>query len=550
MLPRPAMLTIQKLFRFKTLPALLLVVLLAGCKPPGPKALLDGQRHLERGRVEMAIERLQVATQLMPTNAHAWNYLGIACHQGGQVSNAVVAYQRALQLDADLSEARMNLGTLWLESGRMAEAKAEFTAYHLRRPNDPEGFKQLALAELQGREFASAESHVRKALQLNDADAGAWNTLGLIQLQQRQPQAAAQSFETAVNRDERLAAARINLAVVLHQQLGSPEAALKHYRRYLEIKPRPADAADIERVVAQLTAELSPQPAAPATLPAVSAPPVAASAGQREPVKTTSSERVAASTKPPTPAKPVAAPKPAPREIAAPTSVVNAASPTTQRNEASVETTHTAASEPAPAPSEWRRDVTPLPGDRPRARYNAVAIRTATEDAVANEPESADGTVARRRASEFAAKGQAAMRARRFGEAADAFKAATAVDPGWFQAQLNYSGAAIEAGRTGEAILAARRAVALQADSLAARFNLALAQRQAGQWREAAMQLEQILSRKPGDERALLTLGNLCAEELAQLERARGYYLKLLEINPGHPQAAAIHTWLRQNPGK
>lgn len=140
------------------------------------------------------------------------------------------------------------------------------------------------------------------------------------------------------------------------------------------------------------------------------------------------------------------------------------------------------------------------------------------------------------------------MQRRRYAEATDAFKAACDADAGWFQAHLNCSGAAIEAGRTSEAIFAARRALALQPGSTSARFNLALAQTQAGQWRDAAAQLEQVLAREPTDERALLTLANLCAEELAQPGKARDYYVKLLEINPGHPQAGSIQRWLKQNP--
>ena len=544
MLPRPPMLTILNRFMFKAPLLVLAVALQAGCKPPGPKALLDGKRHLEKGRVEIAIERLQVATQLMPTNAHTWNYLGIACHQGGLASNAVVAYQRALQLDADLSEARINLGTLWLESGRVTEAKAEFTAYNLRRPNDPEGFKQLALAEWKGGELVAAEAHVRKALQLADRDAVSWNTLGLIQLQLDQPQAAAQSFEQALRCDERLVAARFNLAVVLHHQLKNHEAARRHYRHYVASKPRPADADAVEQVIAKLSEELALRPVPVAALPAPPVTPTVNKRGSASAV-TVASPPPPASVKSVTSPKPVVASTPTPRPAAQPApSVVNARSTAVQPqvNAGSV------ASEPAELQPAGRRDVTPLPGDRPRVRYDAEAIRSATETVVVVSQESKPGTAARRRAEEFSAKGQRAMQRRRYAEATDAFKAACDADAGWFQAHLNCSGAAIEAGRTSEAIFAARRALALQPGSTSARFNLALAQTQAGQWRDAAAQLEQVLARKPTDERALLTLANLCAEELAQPGKARDYYVKLLEINPGHPQAGSIQRWLKQNP--
>ena len=200
MLPRPPMATKKNHAALKLLFAVVCVALLAGCKPPGPKALHDGKRLLEQGRALEAIERLQVATELLRTNAQAWNYLGVAYHQAGQWTNATAAYNRALLASPDLMEARLNLGALHLELGRAAEAKSQFTAYTLSRPNAAEGFQRLASAELQLRETAIAELHARKSLQLDDASAEAWNTLGLIQLQRARPRDAAQSFTAALQK--------------------------------------------------------------------------------------------------------------------------------------------------------------------------------------------------------------------------------------------------------------------------------------------------------------------------------------------------------------
>src|SRR5688572_1841645 len=72
--------------------ALLLAVLMAGCTPPGPRALLDGKRLLDEGKYPQAVEKLKIATSLLTTNAHAWNYLGLAYHCENQPANAAVAY--------------------------------------------------------------------------------------------------------------------------------------------------------------------------------------------------------------------------------------------------------------------------------------------------------------------------------------------------------------------------------------------------------------------------------------------------------------------------
>lgn len=272
MLPRLPMATKKNHAAFKLLAIVSIAAVLAGCKPPGPKALLDGKRLLEKGRTAEAIERLQVATDLMRTNAQAWNYLGVAYHQAGQAVNASNAYRRALLISSDLMEARLNLGTLFFEMGRPAEAKSEFNTYTLSRPNVAEGFQRLAAAELQLRELAQAELHVQRALKLDDDNAEAWNTQGMILLQRSRPRDAALSFTTALKKNRAFAAAMLNLAIV-YQQLGDRPTALTLYRQYVVQTPRPADADAVMEVIRQLQAELTPARTPAAVAPAV-APPV------------------------------------------------------------------------------------------------------------------------------------------------------------------------------------------------------------------------------------------------------------------------------------
>src|SRR5512133_1846916 len=129
---------IQSAKHLAILAALLLA--LTGCGPPGPRALLEGKKLLESGKAQAAAERLKEATALMPTNALAFNYLGLACHEAGQSAEAERAYSRALSLNHELAEVRFDLGCLFLADNKLEKAKSEFIAFTLRRPNLPEGF--------------------------------------------------------------------------------------------------------------------------------------------------------------------------------------------------------------------------------------------------------------------------------------------------------------------------------------------------------------------------------------------------------------------------
>src|SRR3984957_3261549 len=110
-------------------------VALAGCGPAGSHALLKGKKLLDEGDYADAADEFKAATEVMTTNAEAWNYLGVAEEHAGQYEESASAYQRALELDRDLTEAHYNLGCLWLDQNRLSDAVGEFTVYTLRRVN-------------------------------------------------------------------------------------------------------------------------------------------------------------------------------------------------------------------------------------------------------------------------------------------------------------------------------------------------------------------------------------------------------------------------------
>src|ERR1017187_3462534 len=90
------------LISFNVCALVLLLALLAGCTPPGPRALLEGKRLLDEGKYKEAIQQLKTATSLLGgTNALAWNYLGVAYQNAGDLAEAERAYRRALALKND-----------------------------------------------------------------------------------------------------------------------------------------------------------------------------------------------------------------------------------------------------------------------------------------------------------------------------------------------------------------------------------------------------------------------------------------------------------------
>jgi len=453
--------------RFGLLNMIAWLALLAGCTPPGPRALLEGKRLIDGGQYPQAIQKLKAATELLGrTNAVAWNYLGLAYQHAGAVTDAELAYQKALKLDHDLIEVRFNLGCLWLGENKLEAAKGEFTAYTMHRPNAAEGFLKLGTTQLRAREPGAAEKSFNEALRLNPQNPEAMNGLGLAKLQRGRAAEAAQCFEGALKQQPNYRPALLNLAIVSHQHLRDRQLALQKYREYLALKPAPANADALAAIVRQLELELYTPVRHPVT-------------------------NVAAPLKPN-----ASAPKPEPAATISPP-----------------------ASSPAGAPARYTYK-SPAP---PSAGNHEDALRSFGQ-------------------------GAQAYKARQLPEAMSAYRLAAQEDPSLFEAHYNLGLVATETGNLTLALASYENALAIRPTSLDARYNFALVLRQANYPADAAHELEKVLGTYPNETRAHLALGNLYVQQLGQPAKAREHYLKALEVEPQHPQATAIRTWLRDHP--
>jgi tetratricopeptide (TPR) repeat protein len=250
--------------------AVLLVVMLTGCTPPGVRALLDGDRLIGAGKHAPAIDRLKLATEMAPPRARpqAWNFLGLAYHGNRQVAEAIQCYQRALQLDPNFAAPHFNLGCLFLEQNNPERAAIELGTYTVQQRNDPAGWAQLGSAHLRGRQFDQAEQEFRAALKLNAASAEALNGLGIVQLQRRRQDQSVEMFRAALKVQPDYAPAVLNLGIVHQHYFNDRQTALRHYREYLQLNPPAVKAGPVQNLARQLELELAPVvKTAPTNLP-------------------------------------------------------------------------------------------------------------------------------------------------------------------------------------------------------------------------------------------------------------------------------------------
>jgi tetratricopeptide (TPR) repeat protein len=549
-----------------------LALVLAGCTPSGPRALLKGKKHLENGDYVAAVEQFKTATTLLATNAAAWNYYGVALQGAGQPVDAANAYHRALDLDRELIEARLNLGMLFMEQNQPDAAKTEFTACTLRRPNEPTAWLKLGLAQLRLREIVPAERSFSAVLTLKTNEAQAYNGLGLARIQRNRPQEAVQFFIAAVQSQPDFAPAILNLATVNQQYLHDDKAALEYFRKYLALTPHPANWNEVNAIVADLektsaptgVAVVAPAPA-PAPAPKNVAPaPAAVAEAKPQPKASTPAPH------PTLPPRASEAPRPAvaapAQAVQVPTETKIVAKPveTTARTEPKTavarESTSAAARPAATAgPKYVSTGVTPLPGETSHPTPEVAPPKPAPVTYIPPSPVNFPRYVYlsprvpaagdRSAASQAFVRAQAAEREKKWTAASGYYRQAAALDPSWFEAQYNAAVLAQRLQNYAEACASYETALALKPDSQDARYNFALALKAAGYAPDAAAELKKVLAVKSDEVRAHLALANLCAQSLHDPAQARVHYLKVLELDPKNPRATDIRYWLVANPG-
>ena len=200
-----------------------------------------GVTLFQKGKGDEAIVHFQKALELNPDCVDAHNSLGGALLQKGKEDEAITHFQKALELNPDYVDAHINLGNVLLQKGSVDEAITHFQKVLQVIPDFAEAHYNLGYALLQKGSVDEAITHFQKALQLKPDYAEAHNNLGGALLQKGDGDEAIAHFQKALQIKPDYAEAHYNLGSALFHQ-GNGNEAIAHYQKALEIKPDYAEA--------------------------------------------------------------------------------------------------------------------------------------------------------------------------------------------------------------------------------------------------------------------------------------------------------------------
>lgn len=197
--------------------------------------------YRQTGRIHEALEPLEHAVRISPSDAEAHNNLGNVLRELGRLLEAESSFRSAVSLRPDLVEAHINLGVTLNALGRTKEAEASYREAIRLQPNNADAQNNLGKVLKNLGSFVEAEACYREAIRLNPALVEAHVNLGVV-LNSVGRQAEAETFyREAIRLNPGLAEAHSNLGVMLND-LGRLTEAESCYREAIRLKPAYAEA--------------------------------------------------------------------------------------------------------------------------------------------------------------------------------------------------------------------------------------------------------------------------------------------------------------------
>ena len=205
-----------------------------------------GHCHFEQGRYLEAAGDFSACVACGPE--YAWSHFNraLALARAGRLLDAKVSYDRALELDPDLVEARVDRALVELELDRTEEALADLRTAVAAGRREAGVLSALGetLARLGRRD--EAEAMFRDLLTSHPDNVVARVARGMTRLD-RDPPGARQDFTAALGKDPRNALAHYGMARLT--RTSDPQGALKLLDAALESDPHLVDAVQLRALV-------------------------------------------------------------------------------------------------------------------------------------------------------------------------------------------------------------------------------------------------------------------------------------------------------------
>lgn len=179
---------------------------------------------------------LEQTLKLSPDSGRVSCDLGNVYNNQGRYAEAVRLIERAIELDPQDEKAYNNLGNSYYAMGQPKKAAAMYKKALELGAGDAKTYNNIANSYAADGDSEEAISCLKKAIEINPYFAGSYYNLGTIYLNTGKNEKAGEMFRKAVEMDPDLAEAYVNIAAAA-SRMGNDKEAEAALKKAIEVKP-------------------------------------------------------------------------------------------------------------------------------------------------------------------------------------------------------------------------------------------------------------------------------------------------------------------------
>ncbi|MDQ7824075.1 MAG: tetratricopeptide repeat protein [Candidatus Eremiobacteraeota bacterium] len=220
-----------------------------------------------------AIADLNAAIKVMPQNAYAHNMLGILYVQMGKLAEAKTEFGQALRYKPNYVEPYLNLAYLAEKEGQQEEALKNYKAATIKNPYSVKGLMAMGKIYFTTGRFFDAESCYSRALRIQPLSPDLHSSLAFTLARQNKHADAIREFETALSINPKSVDASYALGLIYRSLKGDEykAKAIEAFQRCMAIDSSHKYSQMAAQKLAEMGGGATPLPTATGAPPSVAA---------------------------------------------------------------------------------------------------------------------------------------------------------------------------------------------------------------------------------------------------------------------------------------
>jgi type IV pilus biogenesis/stability protein PilW len=163
--------------------------------------------------------------------------MGVDFYRQREISKAIYAYQKVVELDPSYIEAYNNLGIIYQDLGDFDKALNAYQTSIKINPRYEKAYNNLGIVLFLNGRYEESKEAFQNALDINPNNIESYINLGILYKKQGQLEKAIEYYQKALTINPFHGETHYNIGL-LYEQLENPKMAISHYQKFIQLSSK------------------------------------------------------------------------------------------------------------------------------------------------------------------------------------------------------------------------------------------------------------------------------------------------------------------------